>query len=762
MASVVTYLPAQLPVPAVAGGVSAAVDVTTCAGPFTFACQGNQGDVIVVQASPDGLALWSDLCRLNNNGLVETPADIVVGHLRLVRRVVDPSPGGVLVTPQVSMTAQPAPGGYSYSTAAVVVPAADGVGAGVDITTFDLTNEVNLGAEKAIVCSAFDGGDVLSLEASADGNAPWVPVMQLQPGRILPIAPSLGHIRIRRTRIPSAGPRVGVDGATATFMGWAVTSSGGGAESNAGYALQFTGGTEIQGVLMGDFMPVATNLGVCLWEAWVAPGDDAAGIIFVIGTGGLHAMLLEFIDGGPGTLNRLNGNMLFTDPGNGIGFNSYDGLWPNEPGHVACIFDGTSVLLFVNGVCSAKYPTPAGFFRQAQNLPYGGQLCVNSNGHAQRGGLMQQLRIWDGTAASPPTLPKTGSNWEIYPGGGPESLFGGSFLFGDGSSTYCQGLWHFTQPAAVVVDMAPLPMGGQRHPGNLVNMRDLDAVFIGTPGNVFPRPEYVPAPLFPARLGPAPVGGGGQPIINKPASALPTPPAVAGALLAGDDFSDGWNTYAFDNGVRFPFYHFKIPQLPASKYGSLGPLPYAQNNGYTTLNQPAAWGSDNLGNAVILDQTPSTATLDVGTADYDVMVERVGPAAPNGTNGELGIAFRKIDELNYYFLQAIYDPFAGGTPMTLWMFKVTAGTAGALDAGQVLQLATPNDTWHWLRCRVKGTTFQAFIDDGAGGWTQVGADVTGQVSFAAGTNVGLYGASSLATYQSSRMRTASLMIYTAP
>jgi hypothetical protein len=226
--NVFTVLPAALPVPANAGGVSAAVDVRASCGPMTFTISGNDGDVILVQGSPDGVTLWGDLVLLGNNAAVQTPADAVVGFIRLVRVKVDPTPGGVLVTPSVSMTAQPLPGGYSFVTAAVVVPAGDGVGPTVNLQAAGLTNEVIAGSAKSIVASTFDPGDMLTVEASADGNVPWATVMQLQQGKILSIAATLGFVRIRRARVPAAGPRVGVDGATAAFLGQAVVPAGGG------------------------------------------------------------------------------------------------------------------------------------------------------------------------------------------------------------------------------------------------------------------------------------------------------------------------------------------------------------------------------------------------------------------------------------------------------------------------------------------------------------------------------------------------------
>jgi hypothetical protein len=314
----------------------------------------------------------------------------------------------------------------------------------------------------------------------------------------------------------------------------------------------------------------------------------------------------------------------------------------------------------------------------------------------------------------------------------------------------------FAQPDISPADKSPAGLLGKHHPGSLVNMKNTNGLIMGTSGSAWPRPSYVAAPLFPSSL----VTPRTQPKIGLPASALPTPPATGGALITADDFSDGWNTFAFDNGVEKLDASNVIPQLGPTKYGTI--LPYSlQTHCYTTIVTSAPWGTDNSGNAVLISSTPGAASVDLGVADFNVMVERVGPAADNGTNGETGLVFRRQDENNMFIAKAVYNPF-DDEKMYIVGYKIINGVENDFDGSISFIHIAPNDTWHWLRVKAKGTTFQIFIDDGGSGWTQIGSDITGQTTHQAETQAGLLAWAVSISRQSTRQRTASLRFDTAP
>lgn len=488
---------------------------------------------------------------------------------------------------------------------------------------------------------------------------------------------------------------------------------------NRGFALQLSAAQQ-QAVNCGTFWPPQVNLGPFIWECWIMPMDNQ-GVIIVDGFGGSHSINFETLQTVPGAKVFFQGFVT------GVGsIQTFDGLWPNEPGHAAFGWDGNNpgfLYMWVNGLLSAKSATTGARQSPSQVAGGGGQLAIGSLGHAGGNFVIQQVRGFDGLAISPVALPIGRQlNGELVQSGyTPESIFSPETSIanfnGLYSSSFCMS---FREPASQPRDLSN-GCFGQQHHGVLGSLATVQNAIGGGVPNIYPRPNYVPDPGFPSGLV---INARTQPIIKPP-----TPQAIPGGAKVFDDFSQGWQTQAWDNVT---------PQLPKTKGGSLGTLSWTcVGTRGSGAGNPVGWGTDNASNAVCLytanGGADAVAFVDVGSTTQDVRVSRVGPVNPNGLNGEVGLVFRLNDFQNFMYLQAIYDAFAGGA-MHLWCFKVVNGVDVA-PSGGAIDIATPNDTWTILRVTVSGTNITAFVDNGAGGFTQVAT--TTENIFTTGTKCGL-------------------------
>lgn len=641
---VVVFAPAQLPVPASVGGLSAAVDVRACSGSMTFLFGGNPGDGVVVEGGPDGTK-WGDLVELTANREVQSPPGVVVGFVRLRRTRVDPVQA---VTPQVSAVAQPPPG-YTFAGVSIPVPAGDGAGASVNVGGADVTVELQVGSAKAILTSAFDAADRLTLQASADGNPPWVPVMELLPGKILSLRSSLAWLRVVRSRVPSAGPRVGVDGATATFLGQSFT---GVSNPNLVYALKLLGPeqTNVQHDVFWVANQVLGNL--MFWRMWIknqAPVPD--GYVISDGYGGAHAILLSGFSSG----NIWNGAA-------SVSFGADDGI-PNDQWFEMALAIGNDwagnpyIVVFNNGIpvgCTPMVGTrtaPAGVGAGT------GFLFVGGSSHINWSGEIAQLCAYDTTSP-------LGANAVMLPFV-PERRYSASQ--NEGFAGHIPDLFvDYTRPSPSgwCPDDSDGYDGGTglgpriKHPGRVFNIASNFAASFPTQR----PPDYplaswvVTADGHPWTADAEPTPPGGRTFV--------VPPTPVGAKIF-DSFSRQDQTYAYSN----------LPSLGSTESGSLGPKVWQQSLFPSNL-QPVRlrqWGIFN-GMLVNLGYQPTVAWVLSNSPDMTVRVSnRLGVWG----NGNTGLAFRVVDGDNFWILQYTNTP---GVAAAIALAKVVAGVVTGMGS----------------------------------------------------------------------------------
>jgi len=175
----------DIPVPA-GDGVGAAVDVSSLGIDRTIEISGSIRAVIVIEASNDGQAFVT-------LAATSSPLKIAVGHaFASVRiRVVNTAPGAV-VAANADISGQDS----GTSVAALQVPAGDGNGASLDVSSLGTLSA-------AIVAGAFSG--IIEIQGSLDGSA-WLPCASLTAEEIIPLSPGTAFVRVVRKNVDATSP----------------------------------------------------------------------------------------------------------------------------------------------------------------------------------------------------------------------------------------------------------------------------------------------------------------------------------------------------------------------------------------------------------------------------------------------------------------------------------------------------------------------------------------------------------------------------
>lgn len=150
----------------------------------------------------------------------------------------------------------------------------------------------------------------------------------------------------------------------------------------------------LQHINHGPFFRPLTNYSHCFWEAVVNPYDDSVGwtgYIVSDSEGGSHCMLFGVSAGGAG-LGAVTGNM---DDGTGLtSFTSLDSFPLNNWVHLAAGWDGSHIIVWVNGVLSNAIAwSPAQRKNQGGN---NGVLFIGGSDHSNFWGNIAAVRAYEG------------------------------------------------------------------------------------------------------------------------------------------------------------------------------------------------------------------------------------------------------------------------------------------------------------------------------------------------------------------------------
>lgn len=451
-------------------------------------------------------------------------------------------------------------------------------------------------------------------------------------------------------------------------------------------------GSGTQSVYHGFFWTPGQDLGPCDWEAWLAPGEEAATYWISDGSGGAHAILAGFTYDAPSGLNTVTGNMNGTLAGPSFSSGS-DGLAPGEWGHVLIAFDLTTIYTLINGVCCGQTAWTGG----VRQSPSGdqGRLFIGGSDHQNWRGKILAVRGLEGfsRAANSPT-------WT------PERPFHDWIDIGT-QHVPASFLAVYDRPTWLVEDLSE-GWQGRKHPG-VVTGRWSD-------------PVVMLDPVLAARVPPRfshdatlPYGNYG---LVVPVGATLVPPATPAGAKVFDSFSRANQTPAFQ----------RTPSLGSTESGSLGVLPWTVTNGQV-------WGIL-CGRAYPYGLNGTFALVEVGTSQQDVRVTRklgdgLNPAHP------VTLALRCDGAGNGYAAET-----ANATGSRIILYKIT----NHLRAATLIDAGAAGTTWTKLRVVVDDVTdtFTLYVDDGAGGWTNLGSAV--DVTYQTATKAGLWQYSTNDTY----------------
>ena len=470
-----------------------------------------------------------------------------------------------------------------------------------------------------------------------------------------------------------------------------VGGAGGIQSINEVNVLRFLGQPEAQHVRHGYFWPPGgTDLGTKFyWDAWVKP--FSAGYLVSDGYGGSHALLWGF--GSPGS--PMTGNVW-----TGAASTTFGATYPiaaYEWVHAAVAWDGTNIYHFINGICDGR--TAFAGPRQSVGEGSGGRmLYIGGSDHSNMGGDVAAVRAWDRNAHI------FDAN-QIDASFIPERHFSGRSR----NAVACDFLCDYTEKS--LNDRSPRGVSNSAsatayefHNGVLFNARlatDPDGPYMARQAD--PLPRWIRDGSCPYRQN---VGSA------LPEETIPSPAAVPAGALVFDSFGRRNQTSAF----QYP------PSLGSTEGGSAGVKVWSTGikTGYTAA-RPGIWGILG-GKAVYLEIAPGVAWVETGTANQDVRITRSISAFDNK---ETGIAFSVVDKDNHW--QACFGTPLGGIRVGYW-------TAGAFTP--IVTTNPGSTTWTKMRVWRNGSTIRVYVDDGAGGWTQIGGDIT-NANHSAATKAGL-------------------------
>lgn len=439
--------------------------------------------------------------------------------------------------------------------------------------------------------------------------------------------------------------------------------------------LEFPAG-QVSHVFHGQFWPTSADLGKFWWEAWMMASATAEYWLSE-GYGGAHALLVGLTSLG------LAGNIW-----NGTASTSFAGDYlfaEGEWGHDAICWDGTTLYRYINGVPVGKWPFAGP--RRAQQ----GTLFIGGSDHSNfDGGRLAQVRGFEDS------LPiQAGLGARAFR---PQLPFGAYVDTGAGI-VIPSFLATYQHPALTVEDLGQ-GYDGTRHPGHLVGTATdfaLDTLAW------YPKPKWVLDTTAPFATD----------AIVLPAETIPTAPATPQSARIFDSFSRRNQTRAFQLS----------PTLGSTEAGTLGMLAWTE--GEQGGAAAKKWGILQ-GRAVYLGVGYGVAYVDNGQANMDVRVDRrtAGVGLFN-----LGLVFRLQDFSNYW------SAFTNNTTVTSGSLQLVTVTAGS--QANVVAWTLPATSWTTLRIVCSDTTITGYVDNGSGGWTQIG-QLTGQTTFQAATKCGLH------------------------
>lgn len=490
---------------------------------------------------------------------------------------------------------------------------------------------------------------------------------------------------------------------------------------------EFYGDTGDAHINHGPFWQATTNLGKMWWEGWIMPADNAGSRYWLSdGWGGSHCILAGFVQAGAGQLIIPSGNM-WTGSAS-VGFVADDGVMPNEWCHVAFSWDGAFLRVHLNGVLVGRIAHSG--TRQCSTVVAGGGTELLIGGPADHStfiGRIAQVRGFEGDP--------TGSNF--FPLGAPDLAFNVERVFsprsynGAGTWTPCSFLANYIGvPRQVLSDSSPNGYRGERHDGAIHGgSGGANRGFPNGVVSVYPQPTWVrdtTAPFTTATEPTPPTGyTGGN---------VPSPPV--GAKI--------WDPFV-GKAQSVPAYHGNNISLGQTASGS-GLTVRTWTSG-ATGNSPAStvkWGVIN-GYAYFGGSNIGIAWIETGAADMEIQCSR---RKGNAGQGLFGLAY-KIDTSsndnarnNYH---AAYLYYSGSIPVVRCS-KYISGSQGPVDgAGGFTDFtcggAGGNVNFNTLRIVVVGTTHTYYIDNGSGGWIQIG-QLTNQTTLQTKTGAGLHANSS--------------------
>ncbi len=489
--------------------------------------------------------------------------------------------------------------------------------------------------------------------------------------------------------------------------------AGGGYDPNAVAVLRFNGESSCQ-INCGDFWPIGVDLGHFFWDAWVAPTGN--GYLISDGAGGSHALLWGFLvsSGRASVTGNVYSGLALTT------FSADDVVEVGQWAHHAVGWDGTNIYCWVNGILSGL--TPYASARRAGL----GQLYVMGSDHQNLPGDLGQLRGFEDCFL--PATPRIGFV--------PETYFGSSGR--SGTIDTASFLQTYMTPGQLTVADISDGYNGVLHPGTLgagnggvPGRQSISTGAIGGISQAPGRPLWVvsdTAPFHPD-MDRWPTG---------PVDAIPS-------LPAGVDTYDSFNRAEQHRLMIYPT--LGVTDARAS----LG----AQTWTTSIVNdaRESLWGIINgravclyaQGEAFEVAWVPRTAA----GAGMDVRVDRRGVAA---STFDTGLCLRVADNANHYGVVTRNDSSATTATVNVWLLL-----AGAFTNLTPTPLTCPATAWTTLRAVMPtgSTTMTIYVDDLAGGWTQIG-QLTGLTNHSTAKGAGLanYHLSTLARHDNFRVLAA--------
>jgi hypothetical protein len=460
----------------------------------------------------------------------------------------------------------------------------------------------------------------------------------------------------------------------------------------AGYCLAANG--HPASIFCDRFWPAnGENLGQFLWEFLVRLDGNSIGQGYIIseGYGGSHAILFGLTPNPSG--NIFNGTATTS-------FNTADyvPVYGSEWLHTAVGWDGKWVYLWVNGMCVSltKFAGP----RQAQGGF--GQLYLLGSSHSNFQGAIAACRAWEYPEGGPamPLFGAGGSALGAYPANLPAPPL---------EYNYPPPRFALNPAAATTLAVPDLGLGynGRLHPGQLY------AAYPGSSG----LPKYTYDATLAALLDGYPYTQTGRP--------PPTPASPPAGAKIFDSFGRADSIPTFGAGSN----------LGATEAGSLGPKTWAEPSGnhlFGVHNHRAVY----CGNVAY--QWPTWVFADSG--NMDVQVTRANapgytPASTADADGgpaylnsrDIGLVFRVQDSSNYWRAYPQHDPWNN-------YCNIECVISGSVS-GSTVTWNLPNYTWQTLRIVTSGTAITGYVDNGTGGWTQIGTLTSAQLQTATGAGL---------------------------